>query len=779
MNFKTVSELIKTTLKSMSLVVAVSLVSLNNTPELNAAYAQATAVYSRIDVAGNQRIASDTVRSIAGISSGERVTPGQVNAAAQNLNESGLFESVDVHPEGGRLVIEVVEHPTINLIRIEGNKKLKDEALLELVQSKSRRAFSPTLAEADAKTIAGAYSVTGRLAASVTPKIIRRSDNRVDLVFEVKEGKITEIGRIALIGNRVYSDRRLKRVLATKQAGLLRSVVKGDTYIEDRIEVDKQRLRQFYSKRGYIDFQVQSTTAEFSKERNSFQVTYNIQEGQSYSFGNISIISLESDIDAEEYVNLNTIKSGSTYIATQIDTLLERIDHKAALAGKNFIQSTPRITRNDAELTLDIEISILRGPRRFVERIDIEGNSTTLDRVIRSKFNIVEGDPINQREVRQATERVRKLGFFKNVDIQRREGSSPEQVILDVNVEEQQTGTIGFGLTASTDNGLGIAANIQERNFLGRGQTIGASIAASSEDSLLRMNFIEPAFLGRDLAFGLNIGTGATELDNTPYDTETLNFAPSIGFPISENGRLRLFARFSNDDILTNSDTGTGNDDLGEASIVMQPDFGTHSTGILAATYSFDKRNSIIEPTSGYKFSVTQEFAGFTGDRTYSRTTVDAKYFKSFFNEEVILTTEFEGGVIISSDDATLITERFMLGGANLRGFEQQGLGPRDTVVDQALGGNQFFTIRTEASFPIGLPEEYGIHAGVFFDVGSLWGLDFTGGFDDSATLRAAIGVTLFWETPLGPLRFDFASPIKKEDFDETESFRFSIATRF
>jgi len=226
MNFKTVSELIKITLKPMSLVVAVSFISLNYTPDLIAAYAQATAVYNRIDVAGNQRIASDTIRSIAGISPGERVSPGQVNAVAQNLNKSGLFESVDVHPEGGRLVIEVVEHPTINLIRIEGNKKLKDDVLLELVQSKSRRAFSPTLAEADAKTIAGAYSVTGRLAASVKPKIIRRSDNRVDLVFEVKEGKITEIGRVAIIGNRVFSDRRLKQVLATKQAGLLRSFVK-------------------------------------------------------------------------------------------------------------------------------------------------------------------------------------------------------------------------------------------------------------------------------------------------------------------------------------------------------------------------------------------------------------------------------------------------------------------------------------------------------------------------------------------------------------------------
>ena len=211
----------------------------------------------------------------------------------------------------------------------------------------------------------------------------------------------------------------------------------------------------------------------------------------------------------------------------------------------------------------------------------------------------------------------------------------------------------------------------------------------------------------------------------------------------------------------------------------MEPDFGNHSTGILAATYSFDKRNSIIEPTSGYKFSITQEFAGFTGDRTYSRTSVDAKYFKSLFNEEIILSTEFEGGVIISSDDATLITERFMLGGDSLRGFERQGLGPRDTVVDQSLGGNQYFSLRTEASFPIGFPEEYGVHAGLFLDVGSLWELDFTGGFDDSASLRAAIGVTLFLETPLGPLRFDFASPIKKEDYDETENFRFSIATRF
>jgi outer membrane protein insertion porin family len=786
MILKTANQNLKSILKLTGVALAVSVFSIEISPHQTAAYAQASAVYSQVDVAGNERIAADTVRSISGITPGKRVTPGEVNAAIQNLYNSGLFESVDVHPERGRLVIEVVEHPTINLIRIEGNKRLKDDALKSLILSKSRRAFSPSTAEADAQAIASAYAVSGRLAATVNPKIIRRSDNRVDLVFEVKEGKITEVGRVTILGNRQFSDRRLRRVLATKQVGIFRSIVKGDTYIEDRVEVDKERLRRFYAKRGYIDFQVQSTTAAFAKERNSFQVTLNIQEGQKYEFGEITIISLEDDIDAEEYLDLNTIKSGSTYIASQIDDVLERIDHQASSEGKNFVQSTPRVTRNDVDRTLDIEISIVRGPRRFVERIDIEGNSTTLDRVIRGKFQTIEGDTFNRREVRQATDRIRKLGFFKNVDVQTREGSSPEQIILDVNVEEQPTGTLGFGVTASTDSGLGFTANVSEKNFLGRGQAVAVGATVSSEDSAFSASFVEPAFLGRDLALGLEFGFGTTELDSTPYDTSSLTFAPSISFPISKNGRLKLFAKFSNDKIKTNFETrdttaipDLPNDAIGEASIVMQPDFGTTSTGILGVTYSVDKRNSIIQPTSGYNFSVTQEFAGFTGDRTYSRTTANAKIFRSLFNEEVILSAEVEGGFIISSDPATLITERFMLGGSNLRGFEQQGVGPRDTTVDQALGGNQYFTIRAEASFPLGLPEEYGIHGGIFFDAGSLYDLDFTGGFDDSASLRTSIGVTLFWDTPLGPLRFDFAKAIKKETFDETENFRFSIATRF
>ncbi|KAB7615882.1 outer membrane protein assembly factor BamA [Amylibacter sp. SFDW26] len=778
MKFVTNKPTLKTTLKSTALAVGLSFMTASVAPNLFMVHAQASATFSRIDVAGNERISSDTIRSISGITPGVRVTPGQINGAVQNLVDSGLFETVDVNPERGRLVIEVVEHPTINLIRIEGNKRLKDDALIQLVESKSRRAFSPRLAEADAQAIAQAYTVTGRLSASVNPKIIRRSDNRVDLVFEVKEGGISDVGRITFLGNRKYSDRRLRRVIASKQAGLFRGIVKGDTFVEDRIAVDIQRLRAFYEKRGYIDFEVESTTAEFAKQRNSFQVALKIKEGQKYSFGDVTIISLEDDIDEADYQKLNTLKKGSTYIPDQVDNVLERIDFQAASEGKNFVQSIPRITRNDDTRTLDIEIEIQRGARRFVERIDIEGNSTTLDRVIRGKFRTVEGDPFNRREIRNGTTRVRATNFFESVDVQTREGSSPEQVIVDVDVVEKPTGSFGFGITASTDNGLGVSVNINERNFLGRGQRIGASIIAASEDSRFQIEFQEPQFLGRDIALGLDFGFGTTERDENAFETTSISFSPSITFPVSENGRLRLFTTFSNDKI-----EGTGN--LTDATITSQAllsDFDTTSTGLIGATYSLDKRNSVIEPTSGYNFSVTQELAGLTGDRSFARTQAEAKIFKSFFNEEVIVSAEVQGGFIASSDP-TLITERFSLGGDSLRGFEILGVGPRDTIADQSLGGDRFVSARVEASFPLGAPEEFGVHGGLFFDAGSLWGfenaLNAGGVTGTDFSLRTAVGVSLFWESPLGPLRFDFARALQKEDFDKTENFRFSVSSRF
>lgn len=750
--------------------------------ESSAAYAQASARFSRVDVSGNQRIASDTIRSIAGISAGVRVSPGQINGAVQNLFDSGLFESVDVRPERGRLVIEVVEYPTINVIAIEGNRRLKDEDLIGLIGSVPRRAYSPLQAEADTLAITNAYAAAGRLAARVEPKIIRRSDNRVDLVFEVREGRVVEVNRISFTGNRKYSDRRLRRTIDSKQAGLFRALVRRDTFIPERLEFDKEKLRNFYLKRGYIDADVVSSSADFARERNSFGVNFQVQEGQQYTFGELSITSPEPDVNVEDYDRALKIRGGSVYNPEQVNTTLQRMDIIAAEKGLPFVQAQPRVTRNDDTRTLDIEFELVRGRKLFIERIDIEGNSDTLDRVIRREFESIEGDPFNARKVQQAADRIRALGFFARVDVQTREGSGPDQVVIDVNVEEQPTGTLGFGVGFGTDDGLGGNVNLTENNFLGRGQSVGLSISTTSNNREFAFNFLEPKLFDRDLALGLNVSYRTTDNDNLTFDTTRLLFVPSLSFPIGEYSRLTTSLLFARDEVTAGTNS----------SALIQQEQGARSTFGFGLGYTFDRRNSPIDPTAGFIFSFDQTLAGIAGDNKYYKAVANAKTYRSLFNEEVILSAEFEGGYLKSfGGGSTSIIDRFQLGGNNLRGFEAFGIGPRnvDTVggtkFDEALGGNFYALARLEASFPIGLPEEYGIHGGLFFDVGSVWGLDrpTAGAVSASSAdfeLRSAIGVSIFWDTAIGPLRFNFAKPLEYVDgVDRTETFNFTIDTRF
>ncbi|WGI20688.1 outer membrane protein assembly factor BamA [Amylibacter sp. IMCC11727] len=750
--------------------------------ESSAAYAQASARFSRIDVSGNQRIASDTIRSIAGISAGVRVTPGQINGAVQNLFDSGLFESVDVRPERGRLVIEVVEYPTINVIAIEGNRRLKDEDLLGLIGSVPRRAYSPLQAEADTLAITNAYAAAGRLAARVEPKIIRRSDNRVDLVFEVREGRVVEVNRISFTGNRQYSDRRLRRTIDSKQAGLFRAFVRRDTFIPERLEFDKEKLRNFYLKRGYIDADVVSSSADFARERNSFGVNFQVQEGQQYTFGEMSISSPEPDVNIDDYNRALRIRSGSVYNPEQVNTTLQRMDIIAAQKGLPFVQAQPRVTRNDDTRTLDIDFELVRGPKLFIERIDIEGNSDTLDRVIRREFESIEGDPFNARKVQEAADRIRALGFFARVDVQTREGSGPDQVVIDVNVEEQPTGTLGFGLGFGTDDGLGGNVNLTENNFLGRGQSIGLTISTTSNNREFSFNFVEPKLFDRDLALGMSVSYRTTDNENLTFDTTRLQFVPSLSFPIGEFSRLSTSLVIAQDEVTAGANS----------SALIQQEQGSRSTFGFGLGYTFDRRNSPVDPTAGFIFSFDQTLAGIAGDNNYYKAVANAKTYRSLFNEEVILSAEFEGGYLKSfGGESTSIIDRFQLGGNTLRGFESFGIGPRNvdtvggTTFDEALGGNFYALARLEASFPIGLPEEYGIHGGLFFDVGSVWGLDrpSAGGVNASSAdfeLRSAIGVSIFWDTAIGPLRFNFAKPLEfVEGVDNTETFNFTIDTRF
>lgn len=732
---------------------------------------------SSVEINGNQRIEDATIRSYLNVQRGQPVTAAQLNDGFQRLQQSGLFETVDVVPVGGRLVVTVKEYPTINRVNIEGNKRLKDEDLKSILQSQPRRVYNPATAEADAQTLAEGYGQAGRLAATVTPRIIPRSNNRVDLVFEVVEGSVVEVERISFVGNRAYSDRRLRRVVDSKQAGIFRVLVQSDTFIADRIAFDRQLLRDFYLSRGYVDFQVLSAAPELARERDAFFITFKVQEGQQFKFGSITTVSDLPEIDTDEFQAVNKIRSGRTYSPARIENTITRMERLAIQKGFDFIRVEPRITRNDADLTLDVEFAVIRGPRVFVERIDIEGNATTLDRVVRRQFRTVEGDPFNPREIRDAAERIRALNYFSTADVNTREGSGPDQVIVDVDLDETTTGSLGFGVSFGTEAGVGFNVNFTERNFLGRGQFLGFSFDTGSDTQNTSLSFSEPAFLGRDLTFGLDLYYRTTDSEFAQYDTQNIGIEPSIEFPVSENGRLRLNYRLSRDSI-KNVNAAT--------SPIIQRDAGSAFTSALGYQYSYDTRRTGLNPNAGVLLRFGQQFSGVGGGRRYINTTGLVSAETKVAREEVTLRAEFEFGAQTQLTGNSRITERFFLNSARMRGFDGDGIGPRDlaSTNSDALGGNYFAVARFEAEFPLGLPEEYGISGGAFLDVGSVWGLDDkvgTGGaiVDDSLNLRASVGVSVFWNTQIGPLRFNFSRALKKETYDRERSFDLTVSTRF
>ncbi|WP_438959664.1 outer membrane protein assembly factor BamA [Nereida sp.] len=725
--------------------------------------------FDNVEIEGNARVEAATILSFAGISRGETISAGQLNDAFQRVLSSGLFEDVVLTPRGSTLVIEVAEFPTINQINVEGNRRLKDEVVQSLIASQPRRVYSPSVAEQDAELIAQAYAEQGRLAATVKPSIIRRSDNRVDLVFEVTEGRVVEVERLSFTGNRAYSDRRLRGVLQTKQAGIFRQVVSRDTFIEDRVNFDRQVLSDFYASRGYVDFNIQGVSSELTRERDAFLITFDVEEGQQFRLGEVNVVSLLDDVDAAEFEDALKVGRSPVYSPNLIDINIARLERRALELGLNFVRADPRATRNDRDLTFDVTFELTRGDRIFVERIDIEGNLTTLDRVIRRQFKVVEGDPFNPREIRNSAERIRALGYFGNAGVQAREGSSPNQVVIDVDVEEQPTGSLSFGASFGTANGFGLTAELSERNFLGRGQSVSLGFNTTDGSESLSFSFNEPAFLDRELGFGLSGSYGTTDSDFAAYNTERARLSPSINFPVSENGRLSLRYSLGFEEVL---DAAVGSQLLSD-----DDDAGRQIVSSVGYTYSFDTRTTGLNPDAGLVFRFSQDFAGVGGDKEYLRSTLFAGTTTKVLSDEVTLRAVLEGGALNSLKDSnSSVTDRFASSG-RLRGFEPNGFGPREG--DFAVGGNYYAVVRLEADFPIGLPEEYGISGGVYFDAGSVWGLD-NDLIDDSFSLRSAIGFSIFWNTAIGPLRFNFSKPLEfKEDFDKTETFDLSVSTSF
>ena len=744
---------------------------------------------SSLMIEGNRRIEAATIQSFSGIKEDSVLSVGDVNDAIQLVRDSELFESVAAEFKGTTLIINVVEFPTVNVVTFEGNKLLDETELKNLVRTSPRRVYSASQVSDDTNSITATYANRGHISASVEPRIIRRTDNRVDIVFEIIEGGVVEIERISFVGNRMFSDSRLRRILGTKQAGLFRLLVQRDTLIEDRIEFDQQILKDFYNSRGYVDFQTLSVNSELSKTKDSFFVTFHVQEGQQYKFGQITTSTSLSDIDPQLFKRAVKAEKGEIFSPEVVENSIVRMERLALELGLDFARVEPRVMRNDAGLTLDIDFIVSRGPRVFVERIDISGNTTTSDRVIRRQFKIVEGDALNPREIRASAERIRALGFFGDVDVSTREGSFLNQRILDVTVTEKPTGSLSFGANYNSSNGVGLVASFRESNFLGRGQATNASINTTSETKKLSFSFQEPAALARDIALNLNFEYQRTDSNNAKYDTDSLNTSSVLGFPISKTEALG-FKVFWASELISDVTTGS-NIILNEALQGRRSDFG------LGYSYSFDNRRTGLNPKAGTFIKFGQDFA-FTGKDPFLRTNMKLGGETYVLNEDVKLTGIFDfGALLFDSSSSSRVTDRYFLGNNLFRGFAAGGLGPREKnvlgspLIDDGLGGNYYAVARFESKSPLGLPEEYGIELGAFFDAGSVWGLDASSlttaanastpsqVLYDDFTLRAVAGVSIFWTTPIGPLRFNWSDAVKKAPGDVEQSFDLTVSTSF
>ena len=750
------------------LFIVILLLSFSILP--NKAHTQETLV-SSINVDGNKRISSDTILSLSKVQVGSAYSPTQLNSALQSIKKSSYFKTVDISIVNNILNINVIENPTINSISFEGNKSLNDINLNELITSKQRQTLLISQVEKDTDKIANAYADSGRISAIVTPKVIELSDNRVDLVFEIIEGRITEVEKITFTGNRVFSDLRLKGVIATKQAGIFRRFIKSDTFVKDKLDYDIDLLRNFYINKGFIDFEVQSSV-ELTREKDAFLINYNIKEGQKYNFSEIKFDTSKLNIDEKSLVKINRIKNGSKYDRRRVTKLIDEIDIYLAKNGFSFFEPVPVVSRNDENLTMDVEIQIKETRKVFVERIEVEGNSTTLDEVIRLQFDFVEGDPFNRRKVLEAVDKIRGLGFFSNVETSTRNGSAPEKIIIEVKLTEKPTGSLGIGAGYNSSDGTVATFNVNERNFLGKGQTVKLDLSTSKIEKQTELAFEDPSFLGRNLLAGISFGQTSTTPSSVPLSTDKLYFEPKIGFPLSRDSKLTIEYSFDQEDVKLTTASNL-------VSPLIRGDVGKKNKSALIFMYSLDKTNSVVTPTAGYDFRIIQELNGLGGDISYSKTNLNFKTYTTILRDDIILSSNLSSGVIVGSDASLM--NRFTLGGDRLKGFRNQGIGPYDSTYDTHLGGKMYTSLSLEASFPIGIPEEYGIYGGVFLDTGSLWGLDNTdsGRIDDSSEIRSALGFSIFWESAIGPLRFNWSSPIKKETNDVTENFRFTIDTRF
>ncbi len=736
------------------------------------AFAQEDGRVTGISVQGNQRIETATIESYLTLNRGDRFNAGALDMSLKNLYATGLFEDVQIARQGDALVVRVVENPIINRIAFEGNLRLADEELDAEVQLRPRTVFRRSAVQSAVVRILELYRRNGRYAAVVEPKIIELDQNRVDLVFEIEEGPLTKVGSVGFVGNERFSDRQLRGVIETSEAAFYRPFSTTDTYDADRLGLDQELLRRFYLERGYVEFGVVSALAELAPDNEEFFLTFTLDEGPQYGFGEVAIDSRIPDLPASALNDLVLTKEGEVYNARLVEETIDAINERLGERGYAFAQIQPVPELDREARTVDLTYQVDQGRRVYVERIEIEGNVRTLDEVIRREFRLAEGDPYNVTLLRRSEQRIRNLGYFDNVEITTNRGSADDRVVVAVKVVERSTGELSFGAGFSTSDGLLGDIRLTERNLLGRGQTVIANFTNSSRRQNLQVSFTEPYFLSYELAAGFDVFRTTTDFQSeSSFDETSLGATIRGSYPLTE--RLSHSLRYTlRQDEIDNVDS--------DASVFIQAEDGTRITSLIGQTLSYDRRDERFLPSEGYLVRLDQDLAGIGGDNRFLKSELRGDVYFPLL-ADVVLNLGVGGGYVFGygGEDVGL-ANRFFIGGQSLRGFQAAGIGPRDSATGDALGGNVYYTGTAEVRFPLGLPEELGLFGRTFVDAGSLFDIDVDGPtLSDENGLRVGAGVGLSWLSPLGPLSIDYGEALVRESGDDTESFRISFGTRF
>jgi outer membrane protein insertion porin family len=774
-------------------------------------------------VQGNRRVEADTVRAYFKASPGERLDAGKIDAALKALYASGLFEDVHITQSGGRIIVTVVESAVINRLAFEGNHRMKDEQLQEEIQSKARDSLSRARVQADTQRIIDVYHRNGRFDVSVTPQIIERPNNRVDLVFVVKEGEKTGVKEINFVGNKSYSSWRLKEVIKTVQSNFLSFLQTTDVYDPDRMEADRDLIRRFYLKHGFADVQVVSAVAEYDPAKKGFLITFTIEEGPLYHFGSVDVQSNVRAVDSQSLQSVLRMRQGDIYNGEAIEKTVEQVTIEVSRRGYPFASVRPRGDRNPQTRTINVAFVVDEGTRAYIERINIRGNIRTRDYVIRREFDIAEGDPYNRALVDRAERRLKNLNFFKTVKITNEPGSAPDRVVLNVDLDEQSTGDFSIMGGYSSAEGWLAQMSVSERNLLGTGRYGKIGLTYGEFVRGAEVSFIEPYLSYGTQSYGGSFKLGIALREDLALQLRYSIYTQKITLPSYLNDCNNINPDFFSTTptpaaIIAGSSQGVFYPNpnnlncylFGQASLPVRAELAAGSTLTSLAGYglTYNTLDNNRSPTSGLLATFGQDFAGIGGDVAYMRTAVNLNSYYEVVPDLISIVHLQAGNMIGLGGQEVRLLDDFKMGPNLVRGFSPAGLGPRDTTpgtAGDAIGGTNYWGASLEFQYPFYfLPKDSGFRGAVFFDAGSVWGykgettLASTGEvnglinsnagsfvcqcgmqFADSPFVRMSAGASIIWDSPFGPLRFDFAYPITKTSYDRTQFFAFGGGTHF